>query len=369
MAKILISITSHQTIPNVLFIKEVKGVDKYIFIYTPQMEAQLNNIIKAADIAVQSEMILVDAYSLNDIKTNLVKYQFKDTDEYIINVTGGTKIMSLGVYQYFSQLPNVKMYYFPDNDNTFYQEVYPNIGQQKSLDYRVGVIEYLTSYGIEVLNPNNITPKSKDITRRYFEFYKSKNKWQHNEAINELFQYMSGQRGGIITNKIQKFIDFIDFQPAQFGQLMDNEIHYLTANWFEDFTYYSVKHNLNLEDRFIKRGIEINLTKTATLNELDIVFIHKNTCHLIECKLGLKGGLGDSEIKDFFEKTAYKLGALKDQFGLTVKPYLFTLEGRLRQNGNLKSVYQKRAAQQDITILDRQIILSNNKLKQFFLNF
>jgi hypothetical protein len=216
------------------------------------------------------------------------------------------------------------------------------------------------------LNPNDITPNSIEITRRYFELYKSIDFRQHNEAINELFQYMFTKKGGLITYKIQRFIDTIDFQPTQLDQLNDNEVRYLTTNWFEDFTYYLVKHHLNLADRFIKRGIEINLKKTATLNELDIVFIHNNICHLIECKLGLKGGKGAAEIKDFFEKTAYKLGALKEQFGLTVKPYLFTLEGRLRVKGEIKEVYKKRAAQQGITIIDRQFLLSNSKLKQFF---
>lgn len=366
MSKILISLTSQQTIPNVLFIKEVENVDKYIFICTLQMEEQLKNIINAVNIGTQSDKILVDAYSLDNIKTELVKYQFNHTAEYVINVTGGTKIMSLAVYQYFSQFPKVKIYYLPGDNNTFYQEVYPDIGQQKSLKYRVGVTEYLTSYGIEVLNPADITPNSKDITRNYFEFYKSTKKRQHNEAINELFQYMFTKKGGIITNKIQNFISSIGFQTAQFNQLNDSEVRYLATNWFEDFTYYLIKHNLGLEDRFIKRGVQINLKKTDTLNELDVIFIYNNTCHLVECKLGLKGGGNSTEIKDFFEKTAYKLGALKEQFGLTVKPYLFTLEDRLRQNGEIKSVYKKRADQQQITIVDRNILLSNSKSKTFF---
>jgi hypothetical protein len=341
-------------------------MDRYIFIYTNEMLLQLKNIIAAAGIEAQTVKILVDAVSLADIKTKLVQYGFNEQDEYIVNVTGGTKIMSLGVYQYFSQFPKAGIYYLPEKDNTVYQEIYPNIGTEKKLNYRTDVIEYLTGYGIEILNPKEITPNSKESTRKYFELYKTNRHKKHSKAIHQAFQYLNTKQGGSITPEIQELITAIDFTPNNSNYLMNREVEYLTANWLEDFAYYTIKHNLAIADKFIKRGVKINLQKTTTTNELDIIFIYNNTCHLVECKLGLKGSKGDAEIKDFFEKTAYKLGALKEQFGLTVKPYLFTLESRLRQDGKIKPVYEKRAAQQNIIILDRNILCTNSQLQIFF---
>jgi hypothetical protein len=176
MPKILISITSHQTIQNVLFIREVQDVDKYVFIISNQMKQQYENIVKAVGIYQKTESILVDAYSLEDVRKQLNQYGFGEDDEYVVNVTGGTKVMSLGVYQYFSRLPNVRMYYLPIKDNTYYQEVFPNIGQEVILDYRVDVLEYLMSYGIEILNPEDLIPNSKISTRNYFCLYNSNNR-------------------------------------------------------------------------------------------------------------------------------------------------------------------------------------------------
>lgn len=373
MAKVLISITSYQTIPNVLFIKEVKDVDKYVFIITNQMKQQYENIVKAVRIKRQSESILVDAFSLKDIKKELQQYSFLEDDEYIINVTGGTKVMSLGVYQFFSQMKNVKMYYLPIKDNTYYQEVFPRIGTENILNYRVGVREYLMSYGIDILNLNNLIPDSKIPTHNYFNLYKNNIRFNYNQAINKIFNYQKDKNngGGHITTVIQEFITKIKFQPQNPNYLTYDEARYLFSEWFEDFAFYVFQSQLNLSNEHIKRGVQVNLKRSSTPNELDIVFIHNNICHLVECKLGLKGdGRSHQAIKRFFEKTAYKLGALKEQFGLTVKPYLFTLDDSLRtRNGSIRVVFQKRAAQQSIEIIDRKILLNSNLLNKFFETF
>lgn len=371
MPKILISITSHQTIPNVLFIREVQNVDKYVFIISEEMKQQYENIIRAVGIYQKAESILVNAFSLEDVKIQLNQYGFAEDDEYVVNVTGGTKVMLLGIYQFFSRLPNVRMYYLPIKDNTYYQEVFPNIGQEVILDYRVGVLEYLMSYGIEVQNPQDLIPNTKISTRNYFSLYKSNHRSSYNQAIDQIYHYQKNNHGGRITADIQGFINTIQFQPKNVNHLTAIENRYLFSEWFEDFTFYTFQRYLNLDNKHIKRGVKINLKRSETLNEMDIVFIHNNTCHLVECKIGMKGGGRDNRaIKDFFEKTAYKLGALKEQFGLSVKPYLFTLDNRLRtRNGNIKMVYEKRAKQQSITIVDRKILIDSTLLNNFFNTF
>ena len=50
----------------------------------------------------------------------------------------------------------------------------------------------------------------------------------------------------------------------------------------------------------------------------------KNACYLIECKVAMKGHKRDNKAIKKFEDEAYKLGALTEQFGVSVKPYLFT---------------------------------------------
>ena len=80
--KILISIVSDQTIPNILFIREVKEVDRYIFISTKKMEGKnkTKHIIDAAGISTENiDIVDVIEDSISDIenKARLIAIQNK----------------------------------------------------------------------------------------------------------------------------------------------------------------------------------------------------------------------------------------------------------------------------------------------------
>jgi hypothetical protein len=65
--------------------------------------------------------------------------------------------------------------------------------------------------------------------------------------------------------------------------------------------------------------------------------------------------------------TLYKLYALKNDFGLIVNGYLFTLDGDLRDNNNqIKDSYQNRANLMNIKLIDRKILSDENKLNEIF---
>ncbi len=61
---------------------------------------------------------------------------------------------------------------------------------------------------------------------------------------------------------------------------------------------------------------------------------------------------------------------MTEQFGVSVKPYLFTLEDGLRtQKGETNAMYQRRAAQQSIEIVDRKILQNTTMLNNFLNTF
>ncbi len=105
--KILISLVSDQTIPNVLFIKEHSQCDAYLFISTQRMEAKgrTADIIRAAGINGKNcTTLIVDENSPKLISAALHAMKINDDDAFLVNLTCGTKIMTLTVHDFFSKI-------------------------------------------------------------------------------------------------------------------------------------------------------------------------------------------------------------------------------------------------------------------------
>jgi Domain of unknown function (DUF1887). len=121
MQKILISILSDYLQPNFLLIKEMSGkYDKLIFITTSKMMELDKGLFLEKALGIQessSLRISVVEDDLEDLNTNLKENNFSNSDEYIINLTGGTKIMSIGVYNFFKDFDKSSFYYIPFGKN------------------------------------------------------------------------------------------------------------------------------------------------------------------------------------------------------------------------------------------------------------
>jgi hypothetical protein len=93
--KILINLIGEQPIPNLLPILHLKP-EKTIVLYsekTAKVARRLKNIVK------NCERFEVDAYSPNSID-NILDKIVNETDEFIFNITGGTKLMSVALFNF-----------------------------------------------------------------------------------------------------------------------------------------------------------------------------------------------------------------------------------------------------------------------------
>ena len=108
MATILVSLVSEQTIPNVLYIRECNNVDGYVFISTEKMDKKnvSQHIMEASGTVSNenSETVIVKEDSLQDIEKELKKQPFNKEDKFLVNLTDGTKIMAIGVYDFSKNL-------------------------------------------------------------------------------------------------------------------------------------------------------------------------------------------------------------------------------------------------------------------------
>jgi len=364
MQKILVSLISDQTIPNILLIKELSDIDRYIFITTQGMEQKektdciMNATAIQADKAVKIE---VTEDSLVDIREKLNQCNFEDDDEFSVNLTGGTKIMSIGVYNFFKERKS-EIYYIPIGRN-IYRKIFPEVkNKEANIHYRVNITEYLKGYGIETVNREDESTfvKEADYTDYFFDI------WQ--TASSNFFDVLQNLRG-VRTQKaidinnfdgLESFLSEIKFQCVQPGKLLKKEIGYLTGGWFEEYIFHMLKKSLQMPDGFIAGGIHIKRSNVE--NEFDVMFMHENALHVIECKSSVYDKRsGENKL----DESMYKLAALGRDFGLRVKPYLVTLSRKGKQKNHIKDASIKRSKVLGIKIIDGDE-LTQKSMNQIF---
>lgn len=310
MKKVLVSILSDHLVPNYLFIKEMRGqYNELLFIGTPYTESKaiathLENALENRKSNIKKVILESDQYQ--EGVQSLENISLPNDVQYIVNLTGGTKIMSLIVYDFFRKL-NSSFYYIPIGKNT-----YCNIEEENmhTLQYRISLREYFTLYGLHY-ECDNALLKDAETTFQFFE-----------------------------KQKKRKFYLSDEIKKSQKAETAKDKKYY-AGEWFEEYTYLRIKKELNLREQDIAMSLKIYREDAQNNdNEIDVAFMYENTLYIIECKVSMLGY--GKKPQQTIEEFLYKLAAISKDFGLIVRPYIFTLH-KMEElpDGSLKGL-QKR---------------------------
>lgn len=343
MSKTIVSILSDHLLPNFLFIKEMEGqYSDLLFVSTPQMEAQekamhLEVALGRKKDSVRRIVVANDNYK--EILDTLRAEQLSDSVEYIVNITGGTKTMSLAVHEYFCKF-NASFIYVPIGKNSYYDF---STDQTHSLDYRVSLNEYFTLYGLAYDYDNGLICGAQKPFKLFNE------------------------------QKMSNFYLTEELRNAQKASLPELR-RYLGGEWFEEYTYLRIKRDFELRDEDIAKSVKIcRLSSTSNDNELDVVFVKDNALYVIECKVSMIGynklfktknsklskTRNNKESKSVVDEYLYKLAAISKDFGLRVNSYIFTLHQMWRFSKATQENMSKR-----MRILGIRDIIDGPKLTQ-----
>lgn len=402
---LLVSLISDQTIPNIQMIKEVKSKYincDYLMITTDQMEKNgiVDNIMKASVIENVFK-IIVPHDSYIEIKNGIYDFNYSDYEKIIVNITGGTKMMMLAAYDYFKEKPNTEIYYISGN-SLEYSQLYPYYSKPTFTE-KISLKEYLTGYGFTIKETES-SGISKDQTEILFDKYCNGVFDSYQDALAVL---RDKRKKGITKeddfNKVSDFLNEIEYTPLVNGKLNKLEIQYLSGEWFEEYIGYRVKSDLGLFDDEILVGAKIYtnpklkvLNPINTLlniepknkdvdNEIDVMFIYKNSLYVIECKTSIinttqienKDGNGNYKLDPksiILGETIYKSDALKTKFGLFAKSYIFTLTDFIQcindaEDKDKKNISSKmetlinRAEVSKIKLIDKNKLLNATNIK------
>lgn len=408
--QLIVSLVSDQTIPNVQIIKEFGTSDTdYLFILTASMQRKgvVDWITSSAKIS-SFQSILVNEYSIADITEQLKNHDYSPYERLIVNITGGTKIMILSVYNFFKKKVNAEIYYVTGQGNTFLDLTN---GVTKNFSHTITLEEYLTAYGFSIKKsqPSGV---SFEQTQKIYEKYKEGTF----DFYSDAFAFIKERRGKCIAveefSKVSEFLNKIGYQPHTPNCLSKLETKYLTGEWFEEYIGEKIRLELNLSEDSLLIGAIIRKTipekqelnspiellnvdahSTSPDNEIDIMFIHDNKFHVIECKTSIIAGtqtidvidrnkvgavkldnegnpIRNTIVKDIniLGETIYKSDALKAKFGLYAKSYIFTLtdfQNYIKQNPNSLNAFVsllKRASISNIKIADRRLLDSQTQI-------
>ena len=336
MRKILVSLVGEQTVPNILTALHYKP-DILWFITTARMVKEqraecIENALKSRNSFSQVreiEKIIVDQDSLTDCIDKIEDHvgKVRGEVEYLVNLTGGNKVMALAAYEVFREMgERVSIDYVPLGKNEIVR-IFPrkkplNVYEIKE---RLNLEEYLYGYGFIVQNKSNLEKSKnsafaqKEISQWIFMNYE-----QLKGILGLLYRFLGRTRDYrkyLLTESLEKDPQSIerDFLK-KFGfeirgrsiskDLTKDEIVYLTGGWFEEHIFnevYSLVQEGILNDAMI--GVKIE-SFSRTSNDLDVAFMKDNGFFHIECKT-----LGNEDEQNIIRDELYKKGAVSALLG------------------------------------------------------
>ena len=293
MKRILISILSDYLQPNFLLIKEFEEqYDELVFVTTQPMENikrksyWLEKALGLPENSVRRIIVVEDENIFS-------KEGFAKENQYVVNLTGGTKVMPLAAYEFFKSGFHSKFYYVPIGKNVIKSL---SSDAEYVLNYRMNLEEYFTLYGLRYECNNTLL---------YPELF-----------TKELFETFRKAKFNRYSPKVSKIRNAQTLSDAK-------DKRYYGGVWFEEYCYTRLKYEHNLPDDAICKDAFIYRDNSKTNdNEIDVMFIQDNQLYVFECKVGMTGY---GSTKETIEKYQYKLAAIAKDLGLRVEAYILTL--------------------------------------------
>lgn len=357
MKKVLVSLISDQTIPNILAIHHFKP-DGLLFITTEAMERKgkykaTMETLRMLGLEYPSEEVgklVVKEDSILDCHRKLEEWMTgREDSEFIVNFTCGTKIMSIAVYEYFKDYGS-RMIYIPIPKNEFISPFPKRTATHaEPLPLRLSVPQYLAAYGLKVTNlPKLVDYKRESADRKELSAFIVAHYEQLKPFLGFAGDRLRKHRDDREYDFSTGFDEATDAERRLFSlmgipydgnmiskKLSRSEIGFLTGGWLEEYCFNKICAVPGIDDAAI--GLKL-MNKQGGDNEFDVMFTSGNSLYFIECK-----SLDQNDDKK--ADALYKIGALQKEFGLRVQSFLVTTSPHVLKDGKLRPSVNARAEQ------------------------
>lgn len=344
-----VCLVSAQAAPNLLPILDSEfKPKKAIFLVSKAMKQRAEYLAKTFEkLSVRVELKNIsDEFNFGLMEDEIFKLVEEYENESIaLNVTGGTKLMSIAAENAFSALGKPIFYIDTDSNQILFiskdqeQQWLPNLEMKAKNKIDI----YLSAYGSTVLTTQNPLERQKYLAavetfiRNYDDYTQLIPLLNMHATLSQSNGYKSEYtKGNPKTKRMDELFLGLDYQGLikYDGRTIDfknKEIKtFLNGGWLEDYTYFQLKEISNIEDlacgvdvanpKFKLGKNEYSAENKGNKNEFDIIFMAKNKLHIIECKTQLMDKNGGIKADDIL----YKLETLKDYGDLMTKKCLIS---------------------------------------------
>ncbi len=322
-------LVSSQATPNITPALDVAmRPERVILLVSPDMRTRadwLEQVLKASAGIKVSRWEIEHPWNIEHIRDRVLDLLVQhETENIMLNATGGTKPMSIAAYEAFRALDKPIFYVHPEKDQVIW--MHPEGQPRQQLAQRIRIPHFIQAHGRRVTERGQVQvpPNYRDFAQeliqniQYFSGALGVLNWYANTAEHNL-------RSDVLDKQHQQFdalTDLLD-KLAQLGILRQQDQRLIFSNesdrffanggWLEQYVFATVnslkKHTPSIQDTAQSLSVERDPGKIP--NELDVVFLADNRLHLIECKAkNFKRGNSHSGAE-----TLYKLDSLVDAIG------------------------------------------------------
>lgn len=381
----LVCLISDQHVPNLLTVKTIRP-DHLVLVVTGRMKKNVPWFFRALEMGgldyssdpLHSILEISRENSVEEIICTLRSAYSKAADrEWILNITGGTKPMSIGAYM-FARENRLKALYIVESDQytamdlTGSEPVYLK-------DQHITATEFLAGYGYDIRNAgdlerqNLLASKLQALGALLTEHHESKNIHRFLGRLQQLKEKKKAasrrayDREGIILSdreslwvsngEIRKQIcstfHLQENGRSLIGRLEPSAVEFLTGRWLEYFVYGLLFLLAPASVRCLQVGLTMGKAGPGESNEFDVSFMTERSLCIVECKTGSQkhDARGDAVL--------YKIEAIKAGLrALRVRAVLAATSTNIIDpaTGNTRQALANRSKMYDFTIINGKIL-------------
>lgn len=355
MMKTLLCMATDHNIVNIQPLSQI-DVDKVVVFITERMKPSSETLIQEIKRSVKNvETLYIEKEnSLRALHEQFSKWLENNIDdEIIVNITGGTKPMSLTAYQLFSEWGFRCFYCDKDQSQLIWlddESAISNIGS------KMGLEQYLRSYRYKITNKTPLAqiPKSyKDYTNILYQELCKLGKYDDTCKLIGKIHALTQENPISITGFSQNEMALLEHLQRETGLFtyknnaitcQDSETRkFLCGGWLEVIVADSLRAN-DCRDICQSVYFEISTQRKGrtTLQELDVMAMCQDKLLLVECKAkNWHGSTAEAS------EAIYKLGSLSNIGGLNTVAVFVSLY-------NLTDTAKTRAAENGIYVIAGQ---------------
>ena len=324
MSRVHVCLVSDQPIPNLTTSLQFKP-DTVVLLTTKEMKEKSKQIDRVlTDKGLEVSTVMMEAYDINNVITvseNLLD-EYKN-DEVSLNITGGTKIETLGTFQAFYTAG--KTIFYVDTRGNKILKLFPESEQTEyPIDVTIPIKDYLAAYGFTIhsyVKDDHYIYKRKELTNYLAHITGHKNNiiGELNYRLHEFNENSSLPVTANIPKheKLDSLLEDLDSVVIKSKDKITigtyDDLRYLKGIWFEEYIYMLAKAvgadevKLNVEGKWITKGSH------PPKNEFDILLAKGTRLFYISCKTANPERKREGENEGIGREYLYELDSIGDR--------------------------------------------------------